>query len=156
MDIELGPVSLVAATIGAGLVAGLFFAFATSVMPGLARTEDSVFVPAMQAMNVAILNPVFLTVFVGPLIAFVVAGIAGPSRAWVIAGGALYLASFVITMVGNVPLNEALEAVGPTRDPAVLEAARTAFEDPWNRLHLIRTAATIGSLACCIAGWWAA
>lgn len=145
-----GWIALIAATVGAGLVAGLFFAFQTAVMPGLARTDDRTFVAAMQDMNVAILNPVFLTVFTAPLIAFVVAAVTGPSRAWVIAAGVLYLAMFVITVAGNIPLNDALLAVGATQDAAALETARQAFEDPWNRLHLVRTVAVVASFGCCL------
>jgi len=147
----VGWIALIASTVGAGMVAGLFFAFRTSVMPGLARTEDRTFVTAMQDMNVAILNPVFLTVFTVPLIGFVVAAVAGPSRPWVIAAGVLYLAMFVITRAGNIPLNDALLAVGATQNPAALEAARQAFEEPWNRLHLVRTVAVVASFACCLA-----
>jgi uncharacterized membrane protein len=40
--------SLIAATITTGLIAGLFFAFACAVMPGLHRTEDRTFVDAMR------------------------------------------------------------------------------------------------------------
>ncbi|RHW23736.1 DUF1772 domain-containing protein [Nocardioides immobilis] len=119
-------------------------------MPGLARTDDRTFVAAMQDMNVAILNPVFLTVFTAPLIAFVVAAVTGPSRVWVIAAGVLYLAMFVITVAGNIPLNDALLAVGATQDAAALETARQAFEGPWNRLHLIRTVAVVASFGCCL------
>ncbi|WP_220454415.1 DUF1772 domain-containing protein [Nocardioides immobilis] len=145
-----GWIALIVATVGAGLVAGLFFAFQTAVMPGLARTDDRTFVAAMQDMNVAILNPVFLTVFTAPLIAFVVAAVTGPSRVWVIAAGVLYLAMFVITVAGNIPLNDALLAVGATQDAAALETARQAFEGPWNRLHLIRTVAVVASFGCCL------
>ncbi len=145
-----GWIALIAATVGAGLVAGLFFAFQTSVMPGLARTDDRTFVAAMQDMNVAILNPVFLTVFTAPLIAFVVAAVTGPSRPWVIVAGVLYLAMFVITVAGNIPLNDALLAAGATQETAELEAARQAFEGPWNRLHLIRTVAVVASFGCCL------
>lgn len=146
-----GWAALVTATAGAGLVAGLFLAFQTAVMPGLARTDDRTFVASMQGINVAILNPVFLTVFTLPLLAFVVAAVTGPSRPWVIAAGVLYLAMFVITRVGNIPLNDALEAVGATQDASALEAARRAFEDQWNRLHLVRTVAVAASFGCCLA-----
>jgi uncharacterized membrane protein len=154
--VRAGVVALVAATVGSGLVAGLFFGFATAVMPGLARSDDRTFVTAMQGINVAIVNPVFPSVLVLPLAAFVVAAVAGPSRGWVIAAGALYLATFLITMAGNVPLNDALAAVGSPQDAGAVEEARRVFEDPWNRLHLVRTAAVVASFGCCLAAFWAA
>ena len=48
---------LAAATITTGLMAGLYYAYACSVMLGLSRTGDRTFVSAMQQINVAILNP---------------------------------------------------------------------------------------------------
>ncbi|KAA1428487.1 anthrone oxygenase family protein [Nocardioides antri] len=145
-----GSVALITAAVGSGLVAGLFFAFQTAVMPGLAKTDDRTFVTAMQGINVAILNPVFLAVFIAPLLALAFAAVAGPSRAWVIAAAALYLAMFVITRAGNIPLNDALNAVGATQDASALDSARRAFEGPWNRLHLVRTAAVVASFGCCL------
>ena len=49
--------ALAAATITTGLMAGLYYAYACSVMPGLSRTDDRTFVSAMQQINVAIINP---------------------------------------------------------------------------------------------------
>jgi uncharacterized membrane protein len=49
--------TLAAATLTTGLMAGLYYAYAYSVMLGLSRTDDRTFVSAMQQINVAILNP---------------------------------------------------------------------------------------------------
>lgn len=57
--------TLVAATLTMGLLAGLFYAFAVSVMPGLARTDGRSFVDAMQRINMAITNPWFFLSFFG-------------------------------------------------------------------------------------------
>ena len=59
-----GPV-LVAAALVAGLQAGTYFTWATGVMPGLAKVDDRTFVHAMQQMNIAIVNPVFIATFLG-------------------------------------------------------------------------------------------
>jgi uncharacterized membrane protein len=53
------------AALGCGLMAGLFFAFSVAVMKVLARLPSAEVIAAMQAINVAIINPVFLTVFFG-------------------------------------------------------------------------------------------
>lgn len=34
--------------------------------------------------------------------------------------------------------------------PATLKSAREAFEDPWNRLHLVRTVALVAAFGCCV------
>jgi uncharacterized membrane protein len=52
-----------------------------------------------------------------------------------------------VTMAGNVPLNEKLaEVSAATASGAEPAAARSDFEAPWNRLHLVRTGAALGSL----------
>ncbi|MFW6869450.1 DUF1772 domain-containing protein [Nocardioides sp. CPCC 206347] len=150
MSETIGNTALVTGTVAAGLIAGIFFCFSTAVMPGLAGTDDRTFVHAMQEINKAILNPVFLLLFVAPIPALAVAAFTGPSRIWVIAALALYVVCFGITMAGNVPLNDALLAVGQTDAPTTLKAAREAFEDPWNRLHLIRTVALVAAFGCCV------
>jgi uncharacterized membrane protein len=60
----LFSITLVAA-LGCGLMAGLFFAFSVSVMKALARLPSAEGIAAMQSINVAIINPVFLAVFFG-------------------------------------------------------------------------------------------
>ena len=84
-------------------------------MPGLARTDDRTFVHAMQEMNVAIVNPVFLLSFLGaPALAGAAVAASRPSaRPWAIAGAALALGTVAITAFGNIPLNNALDAAGP-------------------------------------------
>ncbi|WP_182376700.1 anthrone oxygenase family protein [Nocardioides sp. WS12] len=150
MNEVIGDAALVTGTIGAGLVAGLFFAFSTAIMPGLAQTDDRTFVDAMQQVNVAILNPLFLLVFVVPIPALGIATFTGPSRPWVVAALVLYVVMFAITMAGNVPLNDALLAVGQPDGEAALRSAREAFEAPWNRLHLVRTVSVVAAFGCCV------
>ena len=58
-------VVIVLAVLANGLQAGTYYTWATGVMPGLGRTDDRTFVHAMQEMNVAIVNPVFLLSFLG-------------------------------------------------------------------------------------------
>ena len=72
MDV-LRAVSLLAATVSMGLVAGVFGLYAHTIVPGLARTDDRTFVGAFQSIDRAILNPWFLGGgFIGAL-AFIVA-----------------------------------------------------------------------------------
>src|SRR4051794_12031864 len=93
-------VVLVAAMVAAGLIAGLFYAYACSVMPGLARGDDKTFVEAMRGINVAIINPVFMLTFLGaPLLAGVAVFLNLGSRSlpWVIAGFVCLVAMLLIT-----------------------------------------------------------
>ena len=49
-------VVLAGGTFSTGLVAGLFFAYACSGMPGLGATDDRTLIGAMQSINRKILN----------------------------------------------------------------------------------------------------
>ena len=64
VDGLLFTITLVAA-LGCGLMAGLFFAFSVSVMKALGRLPSAEGIAAMQSINVAIINPVFLAAFFG-------------------------------------------------------------------------------------------
>jgi hypothetical protein len=52
----LRAVSLLAATVSMGLVAGVFGLYAHTIMPGLGRTDDRTFVGAFQSIDRAIIT----------------------------------------------------------------------------------------------------
>jgi uncharacterized membrane protein len=146
--------SLLAATVTAGLMAGLFFAFSYAVMPGLARASDLAFVDGMQRINVAILNGWFGICFGGALVFSVLAAVLhlGAERRsvlpWVLAGAALYLLVLVITFAVNVPLNDRLEAAGDPARITDLHAVREQFEAAWVRWNAVRTLACTLAFGC--------
>ncbi|MFB9311549.1 DUF1772 domain-containing protein [Nocardioides plantarum] len=144
---------LLAALVASGLQAGTYYTWASGVMPGLADTDDATFVSAMQHVNVAIVNPVFLASFLGaPVLAAAgVVAAGGPARPWVVAGLVLALATVAVTAAGSIPLNDALAAVDPRSDGSTLAAARETFEGPWARWNVVRTLTSTGALACL--GW---
>ena len=137
-------VSLVAALLTTGLMAGLYLTFGIAVMPGLARQSDRTYVEAMRGMNVAILNGWFAIVFGGPLLLGVVAvatrlGGGHDDLGWVALALILYVATLVITAVVNVPLNNRLDSTEP------VEEARALFETRWVRWNAVRTLLCIAS-----------
>lgn len=146
--------SLIAATTTMGLMAGLFAAFSYSVMPGLARTGDRVFVDAMQRINVAILNGWFAVGFIGALVFTALAAalhLGAGHRAvlpWLIAAFVLYAAVLAITFGVNVPLNNALDAAGDVDRIPDLAAVRDAFETRWVRWNVVRAVLSTAALAC--------
>jgi uncharacterized membrane protein len=149
---------LIVATVITGLHAGLYFAFTVAVMPALAVSSDRTFVETMRHINQKILNPWFLTVFMGsailPLAAAVLLGIDGDTDtlAWAIVAAILGVVAFGITAARNVPLNEALDAAGPVEEIADLATVRAAFEAPWVRWNLYRTiACVLGLIALTVA-----
>jgi uncharacterized membrane protein len=142
----MGTGALLAATVTAGLMAGLFAAFAYAVMPGLGRAGDAAFVAGMQKINVAILNGWFGICFGGALLFSVLAAVLhrGAVRPWVVAGAVLYLLVLVVTFAVNVPLNDKLEAAG-LADP---HAAREAFETLWVRWNVVRAVLNTAAFGC--------
>ncbi|GAB4024443.1 anthrone oxygenase family protein [Spirosoma koreense] len=147
----LQTIVLAAAALTTTLIAGLFYGYLCSVNPGLNRLPDLMYLSAMQSINRAILNPVFFLSFVGalvllPLSAWLQYSQPMPVRVWLLLGASvLYVTGvFGVTVFGNVPLNEALDAVDlETASVPELATHRTAFEGPWNKLHTIRTLASI-------------
>ncbi|MEU9854006.1 anthrone oxygenase family protein [Streptomyces sp. NPDC047974] len=136
---------LIALAVGStGLYAGFLLVFLTGIMPALGRLTDAAFVTAMRRVNEAVPRAVFLAVFVAaallPLAAYLVPveGRTETQRWLVLAGFVCAVLNHLVTVVGNVPLNNALAAAeGPDEDPS---ATRAAFEARWNGYHRIRTA----------------
>lgn len=142
------------------LLAGLLFAYSCSVNLGLHRLSDVAYLSAMQEINQAIQNPAFFACFMGPVLLL-------PFSTWLhfgrpatrlfrclLAATVLYLAgTFGVTMLGNVPLNEALANFDIAHaSPEALMRQRAAFEAPWNSFHLIRTGASMVSLLLILIG----
>lgn len=148
------------ALITTGLLAGLYYGWAVSVMPGLARVDDVTFVESIQEMNEAIVNPAFMVAFLGAPALSAVAYVQwrrrrGEARSkrvgqFLLAALVLNVASLAMTAGANVPLNDRIKAFGdPHGKPAAQVAtAREEFEGPWTRRHLLRTALTVGALGC--------
>ena len=151
IDGLLFTVTLVAA-LGCGLMAGLFFAFSVSVMKALARLPSPEGIAAMQSINVAIINPLFLAAFFGTAMACVLVMIASllrwhnPAALYLLIGGALYLVgTFLVTLMFNVPKNNALASVAPA-DP---EGASlwTDYLSKWTAWNHVRAAAALAAAA---------
>ena len=143
-----------------GLVAGLFYAYSCSVNPGLKELSNSEYVKAMQAINIAIQNPVFFTSFMGlllayPLLAFQTYKADANTFALVMASGIIYFVFvFGITAACNVPLNNQLAAFNmTTATEAEINNMRRVFENPWNTWHAIRTYASVLSFALLLAAF---
>jgi uncharacterized membrane protein len=155
---SIRTITLAAATLIAGLSAGLFSSYFYSVMPGLGASDDRTFVAAMQSINVKILNGWFAVVFVGaPVLAILGAVLVWnttqPStRMWVLAGAALCVATVLITMAANVPLNDALAGAGDPDRIANLAEVRQRFETSWVRWNTVRTVTSVAAFGCLVWG----
>jgi uncharacterized membrane protein len=141
-------VLIFAAAIGSGLVAGIFFAFSSFVMAALGRLPSDHGIAAMNAINVTVINPLFFLAFFGTA-ALCLAASAGSVLRWTTSSGTLILLASVIYLVGcigvtmlrNVPLNNALAAV--TMGTPEAAALWTRYLDEWTLWNTVRTVAPV-------------
>lgn len=141
-----------------GLIAGLFYAYSCSVNAGLGRLPDAQYIAAMQSINEAIINPLFMSTFMGTLLllpacTFIHYSSPPTSRFyWLLLALVIYTVGvFGITIAGNVPLNNALAKADLNMlSPEKIRAQRELFEGPWNKLHRIRSIAAVLTLLCVI------
>jgi uncharacterized membrane protein len=138
--------------LGCGLVAGAFFAFSTFVMKALARLPAHEGIAAMQSINVVVLNPWFMSALFGTAVACVVALVFStlrwhePWAVYAFAGALLYLVgSVLVTIVFNVPRNEALAAIAPT--DAASAGLWATYVSGWTAWNHVRTAAALAAAA---------
>jgi len=146
--------------LGAGVVAGVFFAFSTFVMGALGRLPAAHGIAAMQSINVVVINPLFLGVFIGTagLCALLVAAALftwqQPGAMLLLVGALLYfVGTFLVTMFFNVPLNDALSAVAPdSSDGASLWARYLSTWTNWNQVRTIAAfaASAVLTIALCL------
>lgn len=137
-----------AAALGCGLVAGVFFAFSSFVMAALKRLPTTEGVAAMQAINALAVTPMFMMVFFGTAVACLAsAGLAvisadGLTVALALAGGALYIFGVVgVTIARNVPLNERLAGLRPRSADAA--GVWGEYVNRWTVWNHLRTAASL-------------
>jgi uncharacterized membrane protein len=140
-----------AGAIGCGLVAGIFFAFSSFVMAALGRIPSEQGIAAMQSINVVVINRSFMLAFFGT--GLVCLALAAGSYLWwdgasgklILAGALIYLIGCIgVTMLCNVPLNNALAAAQPAAPEAASLWAR--YLDKWTTWNTVRTVASTASM----------
>lgn len=137
--------------IGCGLIAGLYFAFSGFIMTALSRIDQASGVAAMNSINSVILRSLFMPIFFGTTLAALALAIVAafrwgtPGSVAMLVGGVVYVVGmFVVTMLFNVPLNNALQAVEAGGADAAATWARYLRE--WTTWNHVRT---IASTAAC-------
>ncbi|MET7363072.1 anthrone oxygenase family protein [Streptomyces sp. NPDC005562] len=154
-----GPyfVLTVLGALACGLAAGVFVAFSTFVMKGLAALPPAQGIAAMNRINVAAVTPAFMAVFLGATglcaVLAVVTFVLWPDEGTVelLLGSALYLfGAFGVTVVANIPRNDALAKV----DAQSAEGAAywRSYVREWTAWNHVRGAAALAATACFILG----
>jgi uncharacterized membrane protein len=130
--------------LGCGLIAGVFFAFSTFVMPALARLQPPQGIAAMQSINITVINPLFMIALFGTALACLFLAVSvlfkwhQPS-AYLLVGSLLYLVGTIgVTIACNVPLNEALAIVKlDSSEGATLWAKYLTDWTFWNHIRTV-------------------
>jgi uncharacterized membrane protein len=145
-DFSIQHLVHLAAKLIVGLAGGFFYTWQVSVIPGTLKITDASYLETMKSINKEILNPFFFVIFFGALVISILdAGIHiysgwGLPALFIILATIAYVLTFGITAFGNVPLNNALEAL-QLNDLSVeeLKNFRNYYEVTWNKYHLYRT-----------------
>ena len=151
---------LLALVFTSGLLAGFFFAYWCSVMLGLKNVGDEVFVETMQQINAVLPNGRFIIPFFAPVFLSAIAtwltfaDDANTAGWWSVAATVLAVITLGITVVRNVPMNNALAEAGTPVDASDALRVREEYESPWTAWNDVRTytsaltfVAAIGALA---------
>lgn len=143
--------------LGCGLIAGAFFAFSTFIMKALARLPAPQGIAAMQSINVFAVTPVFMTALFGTAAACLLLAVSTlfvwqrPGAGYLIVGSLFYVVGTVlVTIVFNVPRNDALAAV----NPASADGARLWMDyvSGWTAWNHVRTVAALVAAALLTVG----
>ncbi|OQW60908.1 MAG: hypothetical protein A4S14_18500 [Proteobacteria bacterium SG_bin9] len=152
---RLLPAVTFISVLGTGLIAGVFFAFSSFVMGALGRLPAANGISAMQSINVVVLNPAFLGVFMGTAVLCLVLALSAimrwsePGAAYLLIGSTIYvLGTFAVTIALNVPLNDELAAVNAQSGNAANVWAR--YLTDWTMWNHVRTGASVIASACLI------
>lgn len=153
----LKSVTLIAAIMTTGLIAGVFAAWSNAIMPGLNDVDDRAFVTAFRALDDAINNPLFLGGFTValPLIGLAAVLHRGADQRvvqrWVGAALVLYLMAVVITFGVHEPLNEKFRTAAEPTSGAEFAAARAQLDEAkwtaWNTARALTSTIAFGCLA---------
>lgn len=138
--------------LGCGIIAGVFFGFSTFIMKALARLPPEEGIAAMQSINVLAVNSWFLAAFLGTAALCVVSMVAAalqlnkPFALFLLLAGLAYLVGcFLVTVLFNVPMNNALAGLPVAASD---RAARwTAYLANWTAWNHVRTAASLVAAA---------
>lgn len=157
MEMTASHLTLFVATLFIGLTAGLCFTWGNAVTPGIGQLDDLSYLRAFQKMNRSIENPTFFAVFFGSFLVGIAAIFANKGvspehiRLVTLAIGIYFLGVVLVTLFGNVPLNQLLDKTDLAHSSLEeLQALRNRFENPWNRFHLIRILTAMISFALLI------
>jgi uncharacterized membrane protein len=151
LDQTLFALTLVA-SLGCGLIAGVFYAFSTFIMKALDHLPSEAGISAMQEINITVLTPWFLGVFLGTGVLCLGLGAhallhwTDPASQLRFVGSVTYvIGSILVTITCNVPRNERLATMTP--DQSESTGYWADYLSTWTKWNHVRTAASLASAA---------
>ena len=144
------------ATVGAGVMTGVYFAFSGFVMRALDQLDPESAADAMNSINKIILKSLFMPLFFGSsliYLALLIVAVLDSSieGRWIlIAASSFYMVGmFLCTVFFNVPLNNRLSDT--SGDPELKKTTWNRYVIEWTRWNHLRTGCCLASM---IAGIW--
>lgn len=158
MEFKLKFIVLILGILFTGLTAGLCFTWSNAVTPGIGRLDNLTFLKSFQSMNRVIINWRFMVVFFAPVVLLFLSSYFFKSNStsfwlFLIAAILFFVGIGIVTIFGNVPLNEVLDKSNlEVLSKTELQELRNKFEQPWNNWHTIRTVSSFSAFALLIIG----
>ena len=136
-----------------GLTAGVFLGFSDFIMRGLAMARDTQGAAGMIGLNRTVYRSLFMVLLMGlvpvsiGLLAAAIWLIDGLAAAMIAAGALSYLLGvFAVTGIGNVPMNNRLDAIEHRANE--LAAYWPDYARRWTQLNHVRVAAAAIAALC--------
>lgn len=130
------------------VIGGVFSAFSEFVMAGLLRAAPAGGIESMQHINRTVLKTQFVAgIVLIPVLSMLFAAyglwsLSGPALTAIVIAPVVYVpAVFLVTIFGNVPMNETLDRLDHTSLAAQQYWAH--YGRKWTRLNHVRTAGSI-------------
>lgn len=147
--------ALAISAIGAGLMAGVYFAFSAFIMRAFDQLDAVRAADAMNAINAVILRSWFMVLFFGTTLLYAVLAVAAvivpdiQARWLLFATGLIYVCGmFVCTALFNVPLNNRLAAT--TEDENAKAKTWPVYYDRWTRWNHLRSVCSLVTMVLSI------
>ncbi len=141
-----------------GAIFGFFYAWVCSTMWGLDAADPKIAIAAMQAMNASVRNAVFAPAFFGtPVVLLLTAVLAfklgrrDVSWPFALAGLIYFAGGLLLTMLVNVPMNEALALLEIPADPGAAARIWEDYSPDWQLWNQSRT--LVSGITLCLAGY---
>lgn len=138
-----------------GIMAGIYFAFSVFIMKSLGQLPAFEGAKAMNKINDVIIHTVFLPLFLGStlwyagLIFWSFADWKSGQSALIISAAVVYIVGmFLVTAIGNVPLNNRLKE--SENDKKERHKTWQYYLQKWTQLNHLRTISCLVSLALLI------